>query len=32
VEDADKKLQFTIQFIDAVKLVSRHMGEANLPR
>ena len=29
VEDENKKLLFTIQFIDAVKLTSRHTGEAN---
>ena len=32
VEDEEKKLLFTIQFIDAVKLTSRHTGEASRRR
>lgn len=32
VEDEAKQLLFTIQFIDAVKLTSRHVGEARRVR
>ena len=32
VENSDRKLLFTVQFIDAVKLTTRHTGQANRPR
>ena len=32
VEDKNRQLLFTIQFIDAVNLTTRHTGEANRPR